>query len=689
MAPEQLEGREADARTDVFALGAVLYEMATGRRPFEGRSQASLIAAILEREPVPISAIQPTTPPALDRVIKTCLAKDPEDRFQTAHDVGLQLKWIAEGGATTGPAPPPGRRSGRRGLWAGSAGFLLGAALAIIALRVFVLSRPSRTPTPTRFVLSAGEQNPIVFATWNPLALSRDGRLLAAVVSRAGGGGSQLFLHRFEDAGWTLVPGSEGAGSPAFSPDGEWVAFFARGKIMKVPVSGGTPLAICESGPFYGVAWADDVIWFGSTAGLMKVSASGGKPQLAVPVQKGELSLRRPQLLPGGKSILFLTFLEALAPGTRIEAVSLETGRRRVLVEGGYQPVYAPTGHLIYIPEETGGQPVAVPFDAKRLQIVGTPAPALTEGAAYYAISETGTLAYVSSTAARFNSMAWVDRSGKVQPLPAPPHFFEQPRLSPDGRSVAVSSREGEMDIWVYSIERGTLVRFTSDPLEDETPLWTPDGQRIAFRRAGKIFWKAADGSGGEELLASSTVNWHLSSFSPDGRLLALYAMGSSGEDIYVLPIGPNARLEPVLQTPANEKSPAFSPDGHWFAYSSDESGRDEVYIQAFPGPGRKVQISTDGGGEPVWARDGREIFFRSGDHMMAVDLRTGEPASASAPHVLFSGRFAHAHRDYTNYDVSPDGKRFLMIQGQEQGIPQLNIVLDWFTELSQRAPRK
>ena len=689
MAPEQLEAREADVRTDIFAFGAVLYEMATGQKAFSGKSQASLISAIMSSEPASIATLAPMTPPALDRVVRTCIAKDPEDRFQTAHDVGLQLKWIAEGGSAAGLlAPVVPRTRSREHLAGGLIGLLAGAILAGFAVRALLAPRPAPPRPPTRFTLSIGADTPIVSAPWNPLAMSRDGRLLAAVASVPGG--SQIYLHRFDQSGWTPIAGTEGGASPAFSPDGRWLAFFARGKVKKVSLSGGTPLAICDSGTSYGLAWGtDDVIWFGSAAGLMKVPASGGKTQVGVATQSGQLSLRRPQLLPGGKGILFLTLMEAGAVATRIEAFSLETGRRKVLVEGGYQPVYSSTGHLIYVSAETGGPLLAVSFDARRLELVGMPTPVLEEGVAYFVLSESGTLAYVPSAAAQFNSLVLVDRAGRVQPLRAPAHFFEQPRFSPDGRSAAVCSREGDMDVWIYGVDRGTLVRFTLDPSEDETPVWTPDGRRLAFRRGGKIFWRAADGSGSEELLATSTLNWHLGSFSPDGRLLVLNAIGASGEDIYTLTLGPKATLQPLLQTSSNERSPAVSPDGRWLAYSSDETGRDEIYVQSFSGPGGKVQVSTEGGGNPVWARNGRELFYRSGDRMMAVDVTTGSSFSTSSPHLLFNGRFARAHRDYTNYDTSPDGKRFLMIQGQESDAPQLDVVLDWFTELALHAPPK
>src|SRR5262249_22305576 len=279
--------------------------------------------------------------------------------------------------------------------------------------------------------------------------------------------------------------------------------------------------------------------------------------------------------------------------------------------------------------------------------------------------------------------------TGKVQPLPAPQHVFEQPRVSPDGRSAAVATREGDPDVWIYGLERGTLLRLTSDPAEDETPAWSPDGRRIAFRRDRQIFVKAADGGGAEEAVATSDLNWHVGSFTPDAQGLIVYALGTNGEDIFTLPLDRKASLTPFLRTPASEKAPALSPDGRWIAYCSDEAGRDEIYVQPYPGPGGKIQVSTEGGAEPVWARSGRELFYRQGDKMMAVEVTTHPSFSASTPRVLFEGRFTRGHRGHTNYDVSPDGSRFLMIQGQESGASPIHVVLDWSAELSSRAPAK
>ncbi|HKA37727.1 MAG TPA: protein kinase, partial [Thermoanaerobaculia bacterium] len=687
MAPEQLEGREADARSDIFAFGAVLYEMATGRKAFAGTSQASLIGAILHLDPKPISTVQPTTPPALDRVVKTCLAKDPEERFHTAHDAGLQLKWIAQGGSESGiPAPAAVRRSGRRSLIAGFLGFLAGA-LAALAVRAF-LSPPAPAPRPpSRFELTTSADRPVFTAPWNPLAITRDGRMIAAVLNESGGW--RIFLHRFEQAGWTPVAGTDGATSPAFSPDGRWIAFQAGGKIKRIGVAGGTPLVVSEGGTSYGIAWGDDdLIWFGASDGLMKVPASGGKAVVGVPVQAGQLSLRRPQVLPGGKSLIF-SALTAGTPPSRIEAVSLDTGRRKTLVEVGFQPWYSATGHLIYIPSQLGGVPIALPFDARRLEVTGPPVPAPDEAIASFTLSETGTLAYIAAVGGQFNSLALLDRTGRAQLLPSPPHVFEQPRFSPDGKSVAVSTREGDPDVWIYGLDRGTLLRFTTDPEEDETPVWSPDGRRIAFRRGLKILMKAADGGGPEETVATSNLNWHIGSFTPDSRALVVYALGKNGEDIFTLPLDSKTGPTPFLQTPANEKAPAISPDGRWIAYCSDETGRDEIYVQAYPGPGGKVQVSTESGAEPVWARNGRELFYRKADKMMAVEVSTQPSFSASTPRLLFEGRFTRGHRGYTNYDVSPDGNRFLMIQGQESGSSPIHVVLDWSAELTRRGPAK
>jgi len=687
MAPEQLEGKEADARTDIFAFGAVLYEMATGRKAFSGGSQASLISSIMGSEPPAISTVAPMTPPAFDRVVRTCLAKDPDDRWQTAHDVGVQLKWIQEGGSAVGlPAPVAAQRKTRERLTWALIGLMLGSVAAGL-VGWALLTRRAPAPRPvTRFTVALPVGAFLTGVLGNRLALSPDGRRLAFVGSQ--GGKQQVYARRLDQFEFAPVPGTDGASQLFFSPDGEWIGFYAAGSVRKVSVGGGVALPVCSAPTIFGAVWApDDSIWFGSRQGLMRVSASGGVPEVATKLEKGEASHRYPQILPGDKAVLFVVS-RTTGTGFEIVAQSLETGRRASLIRPGGRPRYVHPGYLIYTSGD-GSPLLAVPFDVERLQVKGAPVPVTEGSVSQYDVSRNGTLASLPALSEMTSALAWVDGKGAAQTLSSPAHYFEQPRVSPDGRSIAVANREGNPDVWVYGLDRGTLVRITFDPDEDETPVWTPDGKRVTYRRGDKVLWKPADGSGTEELLATVENNPHLGSWSPDGRMLAFNAIASTGEDIFLLSTDVKGPPRPFLQTPFNERGPMFSPDGHWLAYTSDESGRDEVYVQAFPGPGGKWQISTEGGSEPVWARDGKRLFYVSGSRLMGVAVQSEPTFAAGEPQMIFEGPYWRAHRELGNYDVSPDGRRFLMISGKEMTQTRLHVVLDWFGELERLASKE
>ena len=398
-----------------------------------------------------------------------------------------------------------------------------------------------------------------------------------------------------------------------------------------------------------------------------------------------------------------MLFTETTTPtfdSARIVVQSLETGERRIVVEGGSFPRYSPTGHVVFA---RPGTLLAVPFDLARLEATGPPAPVVEgvlwnrfTGAAQFALSRTGSLAYVPGSELAANAvLVWVDRRGGARPLPAPPRPYENPRLSPDGSRVAVDVND---DVWVYDLVRGTLTRLTFEPTENETPVWTPDGKRVTYAsdRQGKprsVFWKPADGSSPEELLLTRENHAHVTSWSPDGRVLAVTdfdpVQGGDG-DIWLFPADGKGEARPFLKTPFGERAGRFSPDGRWIAYTSNESGRDEVYVQVLPGPGGKWQVSTDGGGQPVWARSGRELFYRNGDKLMATPVTAQPTFFAGTPRVLFAGRYWQSlpGRGDATYDVSPDGQRFLMIKVEEEtASTQLNVVLDWFEELKRRVP--
>jgi len=481
MAPEQLEGKDADPRTDLFAFGAVLYEMTTGHKAFEGRSQASLISAIMTAEPPSMSGLQPLVPPSLERVVRRCLAKPPEERWQTAKDLGEELRWIAGGSdrAAAGPVTARSPSRWRFGPMGMAATAVLGVALGSgVTWRLTVRSaEPAERRPVTRFSIAMPVSSGAGLVTLgrNSLrfALSPDGKRL---VFRAYGSGSasQLYVREMDQIDARPIPGTELAVQPFFSPDGQWVRFTAGTNLMKVSLASGRPQLICEAGFPSGAWWdEDDTIVFSSAGGLMRVPAAGGNPQPVTTLEKDENAHLWPQVLPGGKEILF-TRQKA---GLSIAVHSLETGKRRVVVDSGRNARYLPTGHLVY--STLDGSLVAVPFDPRRFEVTGSPMTLAgdvelsfpgTPGLAQFPVSDTGTLAYYPEGAPDSNSLAWVDRRGGMRQLPAPPHLFEQPRLSPDGRKLAIASREGNPDVWIYDLDRSTLTRLTFGAVVEETP---------------------------------------------------------------------------------------------------------------------------------------------------------------------------------------------------------------------------
>jgi serine/threonine-protein kinase len=695
MAPEQLEGKEVDARTDIFAFGAVVYEMATGKRAFEGKSQASLIAAILEREPSPMSSLQPMTPPALGRVVKKCLAKEPEKRWQVASDLCDELKWIVESSGQTAAISPAGSayKNNRKTLAWVAAGVV---ACVIVGIAAWML-KPAPLRPATRFAMSLPPGQRLVGG--QPIAISPDGKLLVY-----GAGESiattQLYVRAMDGLESRPISGTEGAQSPWFSPDGQWVGFTAGGKLKKVSLSGGSPVSLTDFLPIgggYNASWSSQgTIAFARLSGpIQQIPDGGGNPQPLTHLEKGEFGHIWPGFLPSGKGLLFVALQGALQAGytgnTKVAVQSLGTGERRDLVQEAATPSYAPTGHLLYV---QGANLMAAPFDLQRLALTGAAVPVI-EGvqAGQYSFSKTGSLIYVpGSLQTRKLKLVWVDRKGTEQPVPAPAHNYVLPRVSPDGKRVAVGIEEADNQVWLYDLSRDTLTRLTFEGTNNVDPIWTPDGKRIAFKGAEfRLFWEPADGSGPAEELTKSELSSNNvpGSFSPDGQVLVFMERNPNTDfDLYTLPLN-DSKPQPFVRTTSNETAPRFSPDGHFIAYASNEAGRFEIYVRPYPGPGGKSQISTEGGGEPVWNPKGRELFYRSGNKMMAVDVTTQPIFSAGKPKMLFEGPYVPTPRSFPDYDVSPDGQRFLMLKANEraQAPAQINIVLNWFEELKQKVP--
>jgi len=706
MAPEQLEGKEADARTDIFAFGVVVYEMATGKKAFEGKSQASVIGAILKDDPPPISSLQPMTPPALDRVVKTCLAKDPDERWQTASDLCRELKWIAGGSSqitsVSGIQAKGLRALGRRPLIISLGTLLLG--LVIASLGTWIL-KPSPPLPITRTVITLPPGRALAgIDLGTAVAISPDGSHLAYAATE--GGIQRLYLRAMDNLEAQPIPDTESAISPFFSPDGQWLGFFAEGALKKIPLNGGAVTILNQSAIFDGSrrggTWGTGgTIIVGSTpfgtglSHLYQMSDGGGTLQmLAGGLRKQAISYRWPEFLPGDKAVLLAAGNTTVAQ--KVAALSIQPGEQKDLVQGAFYPRYAASGHLIYAQR---GNLMAAPFDPKALAITGASVPVVegvsqsqASGAAQYSISATGSLVYVPGSAPGVERrLVWVDRNGTELPIGAPVRAYESPRLSPDGQRIAVTI-EGQ--IWLYELQRETLTRFTFEGNANNRPVWRPDGKRLAFYSDKEgplnLFWQLADGSGGlERLTTSESTNVPLS-FFPDGQLLAFHEVNQDGrEEISVLHL-PDHKVEPFLRTHFNEADPRFSPDGRWLAYMSDESGRWETYVQPYPGPGGKWQVSREGGREPVWNPSGKELFYRNGNKMMAVDVMTQPNFALGNPRVLFDVPYLLALVPVSNYDVSPDGRRFLMVKADQQQGPaasQIVVVQNWFEELKQKVP--
>ncbi len=731
MAPEQLEGQDADARTDIFAFGAVLFEMVTGKKAFEGKSHASLIAAILEHDPPPIAALQPLAPSALDHIVKKCLAKDPDERWQNAGDLGSELKWIATSGGAPAVAvvsPVPGRGRRRVVAWSLSTavvGLLVGAVVAILGAglvrrggntdvaRVLVGVRPAERLQALVADKTPNEGRPSRTAmAWSP-----DGRSI--VISGAQGDRQQLYIRALDQLDATPIAGTEGAASPFFSPDGRWLGFWSVGALKKVPIGGGPPTTICETPAVFGASWGsnDTIVFSRSREGLWRVSAAGGIPQrITTPdAKKGEVKHLLPQLLPGGDAVLFTVTHTPLPKwdDTEIVVQSLRTSERKVIVQQGADARYVASGHLVYM---LRGVLMAAPFDLGRLQTTGGAVGVVADvmqaanmlneawdsGAGQFSVSESGSLLYVPggifTEPERF--MVWVDRTGAVEPLPAPARAYASPRLSADGRRILVWTN-GDRNVWLYDLARRSLTRVTSEG-RNARPLWTPDGNRFVFGSAvggdENLFWQPVDGSGKPERLTTCECLHIAAAWSGDGQTLIFVRNPIDSNAIQAVSIGGDRQPRPIVENRFSNAYPALSPDGRWLAYASNESGRLEVYVQPFPGPGPRQQISTDGGTAPAWSHDGRELFYTTAlsvggqadvTSMVAVPVTLAPTFSAGAPRVLFQGRFG-ATASIRGYDVAPDGRRFLMVQQKDRAptiVSQMILVQNWFDELKRRVP--
>jgi Tol biopolymer transport system component len=715
MSPEQVRGQEVDKRADIWAFGCVLYALLTGKQAFRGETIHDTISEVLNGEP-DRQALPRSMPTNLRTLLRRCLQKDANRRL---HDIADARIEIEEALATPALAEPteatvaPARPIWRRPMpWAAAS--LVLAAAAGLAVWTF---KPSPVPAPlfvsrVAITLPAGQR--LAALDQPAIAISPDGKKIVYVAiqsrdreradaNQGQAGPQQLFLRPLDSQESKPVAGTEGAVAPFFSPDSQWIGFFAGGELKKVSVNGGPAVTLANTPVPGGGNWSSRgllALQGFRLGGLQQISQEGGTPQPLTSLERTEGTHGWPELLPGGNAVLFAGSATLAGwDSAQIAAQPIGGGERKNLV-AGTQPRYAPTGHLLYM---QSGTLMAAPFEPQRIALTGAGVAviegvrqSLVTGAAQYSVSFTGTLVYLAGgLTGSQNRMVWVTRNAEEKLLPAAPRNYQFPRVSPDGRRVAVTISDQEAHIWVYDIARDSLTRLTFEGSVNNVPTWLPDGRRIAFRsnRAGgpgSLFWQASDGSGGAERLTTTDYTHLPNSFSVDGQLLAFQENNpQTGRDIWVLRLTDRKR-QPFLRTPFQETAPKFSLDGRWLAYSSDESGRSEVYVQPYPGPGGKWQTSTEGGQEPVWNSNGRELFYRSGSKIMAVEVDTKSGFSAGTPRMLFEGAYLPTPVVLPNYDVSPDGQRFLMlkpVETQTSAPTQINVVLNWFEELKRRVP--
>ncbi len=684
MSPEQVEGKEVDARSDIFSFGSVLYEMVTGQRAFPGKSQLSVASAILEKDPEPISTLQPLTPPALDRTIRVCLAKDPEERWQTARDLLLELKWIAGGGSQIGlrSEGTPRSRSYNRLSWT------LVAVLSLSVLVLLVISR-QRVPAnaaPMRFFIHPPENSYI--NTEGRAAVSPDGRHVT-FVAPGSNGKDVLWVRSFDSLAAPPLAGTERALFPFWSPDSRWIGFFAnRSTLQKIDTTGGPPIPVGSASGGNGGTWSrDDVIVFGigATRLLYRVSAAGGE---VVPLTKrgkaASIGWLAPYFLPDGNHYLYEAPQAGAGHGVYVS--SLDSDTSRLLVHGGTSPAYQ-QGYLFYL---LGTTLIAQPFDEKRLEIVGD-ASALAEQVQFFSASQTGAvLAYWTGAVENMPQLIWFDRSGnRIGKLGDPVHQFNI-RLSPDGTKVAAEIYDPQVsgmnsDIWLYDVSREVKSRLTSGAGSARVPCWSPDGKHIIFSSDRKghfdLYEKATDGAGNEKLVFESEDAKYCQSWSPDGKFLLYSTISNDSNahrDLWTLPFFGDRTPVPYLQTELVEQGSRFSPDGKWIVYASNESGKNEVYVRPFPGPGGKLLVSASGGSTPVWSHDGKEIFYLGANReLMAARVKqNGSALAIDATHPLFQ---AHMEGSLHNYDASADGQRFLIVTSTPQKLPSpITVVVNW-----------
>ena len=723
MSPEQARGKAVDKRADIWAFGCVLYECLTGKRAFEGETVTETMASILKSEP-DWALLPAETFPSVRSVLRRCLQKDTSLRIHDIADVRVEIQEKDIGSAAVVPASRPISR--RTIMSAAAAALLIGILVGAALMQYF---RPLGTPASQTVVRSNIELESgywldgmrfsppygLDHPTRTALAISRDARFLVYSAVKQNPGAHDrphLYMCRLDQLAAAPIPGTEGGISPFLSPDERWLGFWADGKLQKVPLAGGVPVILCDAPGLFGATWGpDNSILFASLAegGISRVSGDGGEPEaLTKPdLARGEASHRLPHALPGGRNVLFTIMTDPWDPKPRIGVLRLEKRDWSVLLDNATDARYVHTGHLVFMRR---GILMAVPFDAEELRITGQPVPAidrvmhavnttsmrLETTAGQLDISDSGDLIYAPGgiTPSNEASLVWVDRGGLAQAVVTSKSDFEVPRISPDGQKLLYYTATPAQRVWILDIQRGIATPLTSEGRANEA-VWTPDGARVVFNMAVaggfNLFWQPADGSLPVERLTTSTCQQWPGSWSEEGKILAILEKCRDDTDVSILRMS-DRQVTPLLNSRFDESCAEFSPDGHWLAYTSDESGREEVYVRAFPGSGGRRQISNEGGSEPLWARSGRELFYRQGSQVWAVDIESGPGLSTGKPHLLFEQSGYASWGAVRDWDVSPDGKRFLMVRLEErksEPVTEMILVQNWLEELKRLVPVK
>ncbi len=688
MSPEQARGEPTDERTDVWSFGCLLYELLTGRRLFQAASVADALAAVL-RADLDWSPLPTDLPPIVRRFLVRCLERDRKERLHSIADMRLALEGAFDGVATAAATLPPARPWWHRMLPIAAAVALTGV---VVGYATWLAGRQADPAIVSRLQMLVPPGQSFYFNGRHLVAISPDGTRAAYTA------GLGLWLHELDELEARPVPGAEmEARSPFFSSDGQSVGYYAAGELRRVPVNGGAPVSLTPAVNPWGASWSGDTVYYGQGPdGIWSVPASGGTATRIISVDAGELA-HGPHLLPDGDSMLFTLLPKGVGSWNRAQVVlqSLSTGERVVLVNGGRDARYLPTGHLLYA---VNGVLFAAPFDAGERRVTGTALPVVRDvsdagmvtGAVHFDVADNGTLVYQPKIGIALR-MVWVDRNGNEEPIPAEARPYRHPRVSPDGSRIVVEVEDpSNTDIWVGDPQSGAFTRLTIDDDVDSDPIWTNDSSRVVFssvRGAAGLFWQAADGSGTTDHLIDATGGVRAFDWTPDGRLLYEELAGA---DVRLLSLDGTSSPELITLFDApeyfNEVLPSLSPDGRWLAYQSTESGQMQVYVRPFPDVrSGRWQVSRGEGFAPLWSRDGRDIYYRSATAAMAVSVSTSPTFSAGSPRELFSlSDYVLAGSRGIKYDVARDG-RFLMLK-DESGVSgsqeRLVVVQHWFEEL-------